>query len=356
LRLTRRHLFQALTLFALPVPPFFGGLARAEEKLWRHGLSLFGSVKYPAGFKHFDYVNPDAPKGGAIRQVAIGTYDNFNEVASGVKGTLAFGLNHIYETLMAPALDEVSTSYGLIADAASFPPDFSSATYRLRPEAKWHDGTPVTPEDVIFSLDAFKKNHPGFAAYYRHVTGAEKSGDREITFRFDAPGNRELPQIVGELIILPKHWWEGVDASGKKRDVTATTLEKPLGCGPYRIKQFVPGRSITYERVKDYWGKDLNVSVGRDNFDEIRYEYFRDSTVAIEAFKADQIDWRDENSAKDWATAYHFPAVDDKRVVLEEFPILNRESCRRSRSTSAATSSRTQSCVAPSILPSISRR
>jgi microcin C transport system substrate-binding protein len=322
-RLTRRHLFQALTLFAVPVPPFFGGPARADEKLWRHGLSLFGSLKYPAGFKHFDYVNPDAPKGGTVREVAIGTFDNFNEVAAGVKGSLASGLNYIYDTLMAPAFDEVTTSYGLIADAASYPPDFSSATYRLRPEAKWHDGAPVTPEDVIFSLDVFKKNHPGYAAYYRHVTRAEKSGDREITFRFDAPGNRELPQIVGELTILPKHWWEGVDASGKKRDVGETMLEKPLGSGPYRIKEFVPGRSITYERFKDYWGKDLNVSVGRDNFDEIRYEYFRDSTVAIEAFKADQIDWRFENSAKDWATAYHFPAVDDKRVVLEEFPILN---------------------------------
>jgi microcin C transport system substrate-binding protein len=230
-------------------------------------------------------------------------------------------VDHIYDTLMASAFDEVTTSYGLIADAASFPQDFSSATYRLRPEAKWHDGAPVTPEDVIFSLNVFKKNHPGYAAYYRHVTGAEKSGDREITFRFDAPGNRELPQIVGELTILPKHWWEGTDTSGKKRDVTATTLEKPLGSGPYRIKEFVPGRSITYERVKDYWGKDLNVNVGRDNFDEIRYEYFRDSTVAIEAFKADQIDWRSENSAKDWATAYHFPAVDEKRVVLEEFPV-----------------------------------
>ncbi|MBO0756957.1 MAG: ABC transporter substrate-binding protein [Bradyrhizobiaceae bacterium] len=323
MRLTRRHLFQALTLFAVPLPPLAGGPARADEKLWRHGLSLFGNVKYPAGFKQFEYVNPVAPKGGLIRQVAIGTYDNFNQVVAGVKGTLVSGLDHIYGTLMVSAFDEVSSAYGLLADAASYPPDFSSVTYRLRPEAKWHDGAPVTPEDVIFSLDVFKKNHPGYAAYYRHVTGAERSGDREITFRFDAPGNRELPQIVGELTILPKHWWEGVDASGKKRDVTATTLEKPLGCGAYRIKEFVPGRSITYERVKDYWGKDLNVNVGRDNFDEIRYEYFRDSTVAIEAFKADQIDWRFENSAKDWATAYRFPAVDEKRVVLEEFPIRN---------------------------------
>lgn len=322
-RLTRRHLFQVLTLFAVPVPPFFGARARADERLWRHGLSLFGNVKYPAAFRHFEYVNPDAPKAGTVRQVAIGTYDNFNQVVAGVKGSLVSGMEHIYDTLTVPAFDEVSTAYGLLANAASYPPDFSSVTYRLRPEAKWHDGTPVTPEDVIFSLQVFKKNHPGYAAYYRHVSGAEKTGEREITFKFDAPGNRELPQIVGELTILPKHWWEGVDTSGKKRDVTATTLEMPLGCGAYRMKEFVPGRSITYERVKDYWGKDLNVNVGRDNFDEIRYEYFRDSTVAIEAFKADQIDWRFENSAKDWATAYHFPAVEEKRVVLEEFPVRN---------------------------------
>jgi microcin C transport system substrate-binding protein len=320
-RFTRRNLFQALTLFAVPMSPLAFRPARAQDQAWRHGLSLFGDVKYPAGFKHFDYVNPEAPKGGTVREVAVGTFDNFNQVIAAVKGNLASGLEHVYDTLTVPALDEVSTSYGLLAEAASYPSDHSSVTYRLRPEAKWHDGVPVTPEDVIFSLNTFKTNHPGYAAYYRHVIAAEKSGDREITFRFDAPGNRELPQIVGELTVLPKHWWEGVDASGNKRDVTMTTLEKPLGSGAYRIKEFVPGRSITYERVGDYWGKDLNVNIGRDNFDELRFEYFRDSTVAIEAFKADQIDWRSENSAKDWATAYHFPAVDENRVVLEEFPV-----------------------------------
>jgi len=320
-RFTRRSLFQALTFFALPALPFPGSAARADDKAWRHGLSLFGKVKYPAGFKHFDYVNPDAPKRGAIRQLAIGTYDNFNQVVGGVKGVLGARLDLIYDTLMVPALDEISTTYGLLAEGAAFPSDFSSVTYRLRREAKWHDGVPVTPEDVIFSLDVLKKNHPAYGAYYRHVTKAEKTGEREITFTFDGPGNRELPQIVGELTVLPKHWWEGVDASGKKRDVTATTLEKPLGCGAYRIKEFAPGRSIVYERVKDYWGKDLSVNVGRDNFDEIKYDYFRDTTVAIEAFKADQIDWRTENSAKSWATAYDFPAITEKRVVLEEFSV-----------------------------------
>lgn len=299
-----------------------GGQARAEAN-WRHGLSLFGDLKYPASFKQFDYVNPAAPKGGAVRQIAFGTFDNFNLVVSGVKGSMAGGVDLLYDTLMAPALDEVSTEYGLLAEGVSHPPDFSTVTYRLRAEAKWHDGKPVTPDDVIFSFEAFRKNHPQLSAYYRHVTKAEKSGARDITFTFDAPGNRELPLIVGQLNVLPKHWWEGTDSSGRKRDVSATMLEAPLGAGAYRIKEFTAGRTIVYERVKDYWGKDLNVNIGRDNFDELRYEYFRDSTVALEAFKADTVDWRSENSAKNWATAYDFPAVKDKRVVLEEFPIRN---------------------------------
>jgi microcin C transport system substrate-binding protein len=297
--------------------------AFAADPVWRHGLSLFGELKYPAGFAHFDYVNPKAPKGGAVRQIALGTFDNFNIVIAGVKGSLAMGTDLLSDTLMASSLDEVSTEYGLLAESVSYPDDFSSVTYRLRANAKWHDGKPVTPEDVIFSFDAFKKNSPQMSAYYRHVVKAEKTGERDITFTFDQPGNRELPQIVGQINVLAKHWWEGTDKNGNKRDVTATTLEPPLGNGAYRIKEFVPGRTVVYERVKDYWGKDVNVNVGRDNFDELRYEYFRDSTVAIEAFKADQVDWRSENSAKNWATAYDFPAVRDKRVALEEFPIRN---------------------------------
>ena len=241
------------------------------------------------------------------RQIAIGTFDNFNIVVAGVKGALATGIDHIYDTLLTASFDEVSTEYGLIAEAVSYADDFSSASYRLRAEAKWHDGKPITPEDVIFSFDAFKKYSPQQSAYYRHVAKVEKTGDREITFTFDAPGNRELPQIVGELTVLPKHWWEGTDKNGNKRDIGATTLEPPLGSGPYRIKEFSAGRNIVYERVKDYWGNDLNVSVGRNNFDELRFEYFRDTTVALEAFKADTVDWRTENSAKNWATAYDFP-------------------------------------------------
>ncbi|MET3366046.1 extracellular solute-binding protein [Bradyrhizobium ottawaense] len=327
--ITRRDLLLTGTAAAaLPALGSLGsvsavGSAQAQsagELPWRHALSLFGKVKYPADFTRFDYVNPEAPKGGVARQIAVGTFDNFNIVVSGVKGQVAGAVAFIYESLTTPSLDEVSTEYGALAEAVSHPDDFSFVTYRLRPEAKWHDGKPVTADDVlIFSLDSFKKHHPMYSAYYSHVVKAEKLGEREVKFVFDAPGNRELPQIVGQLTVLPKHWWEGTDAQGRKRDVSATTLEVPLGSGPYRVKDFVAGRSIALERVKDYWGRDLASNVGRNNFDELRYEYFRDATVAIEAFKADQVDWRTENSAKNWATAYDFPAVSEKRVILEEF-------------------------------------
>ena len=332
--ISRRHLLQSgVAAASLPLIETTAGLpligaARAQTPNeaaaeWKHGLSLFGDIKYPAGFKRFDYVNPDAPKGGSVRQIAIGTFDNFNITVAGVKGAIA-PINWLYETLTTGSLDEVSTEYGLLAEAVSHPADFSFVIYRLRANATWHDGKPVTPEDVIFSLNAFKTYHPMYSAYYRHVVKAEKVGERDVKFTFDAPGNRELPQIVGQLTVLPKHWWEGSNASGAKRDISATTLEPPLGSGPYKIKEFVPGRSLVLERVKDYWGRDTNVNVGRYNFDELRYEYFRDSTVALEAFKGDQVDWRTENSAKNWATAYDFPAVSDKRVILEEFP--NRSS------------------------------
>jgi microcin C transport system substrate-binding protein len=319
----------ALAARPLPLPDWISpALAQTPTpappaKNWQHGLSLFGDLKYQAGFKQFEYVNANAPKGGTARQTALGTFDNFNLVIAGVKGSLAAGVDLLYETLLMSSLDEVSSGYGLLAEGVSFPPDFSSASYRLRAEAKWQDGSPVTPDDVMFSFDAFKKYSPQQSAYYRHVTKVEKTGDREVTFTFDGPGNRELPQILGELTVLPKLWWEGTDQNGKKRDVGETTLEPPLGSGPYRIRDFSAGRNIVYERVKDHWSSGVNVNVGSYNFDELHYEYFRDTTVALEAFKADTIDWRTENSAKNWATAYDFPAVSDKRVVLEEFPIRN---------------------------------
>jgi microcin C transport system substrate-binding protein len=303
--------------------PCWISIARADDRNWRHGVSFFDDLKYPVGFRHFEYVNPDAPKGGTAQQIALGTFDNFNSAVAGVKGSLAAGVDLIYETLLVSSLDEVSSGYGLLAEAVSFPPDFSSVTYRLRRQAKWHDGTPITPDDVIFSFEAFKRYSPQLSAYYRHVARAEKTGDREVTFTADAPGNRELPLIIGELTVLPKQWWEGDDKNGKKRNIGETTLEPPLGSGPYRIKDFSAERHIAYERVKDHWSGGLNVNVGLNNFDELHYEYFRDSTIALEAFEANTVDWRTENSAKNWATAYAFPAVSDKRVLLEEFPIRN---------------------------------
>ena len=329
--LNRRHLLQGGAVAA--IAPALGtasgfslissaeAQAAASEPVWRHGLSLFGSLKYSADFKRFDYVNPDAPKGGIARQISLGTFDNFNIAIAGVKGSIAPAVGLIYETLMSHAQDEVATEYGLLAEAAQHPDDFAWVTYRLRKEARWHDGKPVTPEDVIYSLDQLKKLSPMYSSYYRHVAKVEKIGDREIKFTFDSPGNRELPHIVGELMVLPQHYWEGTDGQGRKRDISQTTLEPPLGSGPYRVKEFVAGRSVSLERVKDYWGANLPVQVGQNNFDELRFEFFRDNTVALEAFKADQADWIAENSAKQWATAYDFPAVTEKRVVKEEFPI-----------------------------------
>ncbi len=293
------------------------------EAAWRHGVSKFGELKYPAGFKQFEYVNAKAPKGGTASQIALGGFDNLNMVVAGVKGALAQGVDLLHDTLFVSSLDEVASAYGLLAESVSHPDDFSSATYKLRVEAKWNDGKPVTPEDVIFSFEAFKETSPQAAASYSHVLKAEKTGEREVKFTFEGTGNRELPQVVGQLTVLPKHWWEGTDANGKKRSIGETTLEPPLGSGPYRIKELSPGHNIVYERVKDYWGQKLNVNVGRDNFDELRFEYFRDATVAIEAFKANTVDWRTENGAKNWATAYDFPAAKDGRVILEEFPIAN---------------------------------
>jgi microcin C transport system substrate-binding protein len=292
--------------------------APAEEGEWKHGLSLMGTPKYPADFKHLNYVNPAAPKGGLVRFGENGTFDSFNFVIP--RGTAAAGITFIYDTLMTNSLDEVATEYGLLAEAVRHPPDWSSVTYRLRKEARWHDGQPVTPEDVVWTFENLTKLNPNYRFYYRHVTKAEKTGEHEVTFTFDAPGNRELPQIVGQLYVLPKHWWTGKDAQGNERSIESGTLEPPLGSGPYRVKSVVPGRTVAYERVPDYWGAKVPSKIGKDNFDEIRFEYFRDDTVELEAFKAGHFDFRVESSARNWATAYDFPARRDGRVVLETFP------------------------------------
>ena len=289
-----------------------------------HALSLIGEPRYPADFKQFDYVNPDAPKGGLVRLSDVGGFDTLNPVL--YKGEPAAGLGFAFESLMADSLDEPSTSYGLIAEWASYPEDYSSVTFKLRDEARWHDGKKITPEDVIYSLEVNKAANPRMGLYYKNVSRAEATGENEVTFYFDVKNNRELPMIMGQLTILPKHYWTGKDASGNERDPMKTTLEPPLGSGPYRIKEVKPGRSISFERVADYWGKDLPVNAGQWNYDEIRFEYYRDETVAFESFKAGNLDYWQETSAKNWAIAYDFAALNNGFVRRQAVPVERTQS------------------------------
>lgn len=275
-----------------------------------HGLSLIApEPQLPPDFAHFPYVNPDAPKGGDVNMWAFGTFDSVNPIP--LKGNKAQGLGLVFEPLMATSLDEASTEYGLIAEWVSYPEDYSSATFGLREEARWHDGKPITVEDVIFSLETLKENNPFYTAYYANVTRAEKTGEREVTFYFDVENNRELPLIIGQLRIFPKHYWD----SSEDHNPADTTLEPPLGSGPYRIAEVEGGRRIVYERVEDYWAQDLPVRKGHYNFDRVKYEYYRDSTVAFQAFTAGKIDFYVENSAKNWAKGYDFPAHNRGDVI-----------------------------------------
>lgn len=311
----RRALALAATLFLATGPVV------AQEPVWHGGAATIGELKYKDGFARFDYVNPDAPKGGNINLATFGTFDTLNSLLA--KGEIAAGMasppagNMIYERLLKGSLDEIASDYGLLAEAIAFPDDFSFVKFRLRAEARWADGQPVTPEDVIFSFEKIKELDPQKEFYYKHVVKAEKTGDREITFSFDEKNNRELPKIVGELLIVPKHWWEGKDAKGVQRDISKTTLEIPMGSGPYKIAAMTPGSTIRYELRDDYWGKDLNVNVGQNNFSSYTYSYYADLDVAFEAFRAGNADYWWENSAKRWATSYDFPAVKDGRIKQE---------------------------------------
>lgn len=289
----------------------------AKEPVWRTGISTIGELKRPNGFERFDYVNPDAPKGGELKMSETGTFDTFNPVLS--KGEAATGVTSlVFDTLLKSADDEITASYGLLAEAVSYPDDIAYTTFRLRPEAKWADGQPVTPEDVIFSFDKSKEHNPLLSNYYRHVVSAEKTGERDVTFRFDEKNNKELPNILGQFPIVPKHWWEGTDPKGNKRDISRTTLEPVMGSGPYRIASFQAGGSIRFELRDDYWAKDLNVNVGQNNFGVISYTFFGDRNVEFEAFRAGNVDFYRDNSSSHWMTAYDFPAVKDGRIVREE--------------------------------------
>ncbi|MGL5114757.1 MAG: extracellular solute-binding protein [Beijerinckiaceae bacterium] len=296
--------------------------ATSEKPLdWRHAISLTGAPKYPADFRHPDYVNVNAPKAGRLRVGAVGSFDNFNPVISGVKGNLAAWLMHVYEPLLQPTLDEQTTEYGLLAEAVATPEDQSAAAFRLRPEARWHDGRPVTADDVIFSYEVWKRLSPQFNRMYQKVVRAERLSDREVRFVFSEGGDPSLPLYLGQMSILPKHWWEGRDANGRRRDIGQTTLEIPLGSGPYRLVSFVPGRSLVYERAANYWGTKLPIRVGADNFARIEVEYFRDAAVMFEAWKADQLDVRREISLKSWVVGYDEDAVKEGRQIKDAFPV-----------------------------------
>lgn len=302
--------FGGATLLTMLVLFLGGAGVRAAEP--SHGIAMYGEPKYGPGFEHFEYVNPDAPKGGEARLDALGSFDTLNPFT--IKGRPAAGLGFLFESLATSSADEPFSYYGLLAETIEVPEDRSSVTFALRPEARFHDGSPITAEDVIFSFDVLReKGSPLYRFYYANVAKAEALDERRVRFSFSPGENRELPLILGQLPVLSKDYWQG-------RDFEATTLEPPVGSGPYRIEAFETGRYIVYRRDPDYWGRDLPVSRGFYNFERLRYDYFRDSTVALEAFKAGAYDIRNENSAKQWATGYDSPALQQGLIKKLEIP------------------------------------
>lgn len=274
-----------------------------------HAIAMHGEPKYGPDFKHFEYVDPNAPKGGTMRLGVTGTFDSFNPYI--IKGNAASGAGA--ETLLARSVDEAFTEYGLIAETIEWPEDRTWVIFTLRPEAHWHDGAPITAEDVVFSFETLKtKGRPFFRFYYGSVSKVEALGKLRVKFTFSEQENRELPLIIGQMPILPKHYWEG-------RDFERSTLEPPLASGPYRVANFEPGRHVIVERVEGYWGRDLPINVGRHNFDRIRYDYFRDDTIVRQVLKAGDIDLRVENQAKAWALDYNVPATRDGWLVKKAF-------------------------------------
>lgn len=299
------------TLLLIPVT------AKAEVII-APSVAMHGDVKYKDGFTHLDYTNPDAPKGGTLKNSAIGNFDSLNPFI--IKGTPAGGMTFlgqsmIYDSLMEQSNDEPFSMYGLLAEKIEYDTeDKSWVAFHLNPEAKWADGKPVTPDDVIWSFNTFlEKGSPFFKAYYGDVTKVEATSDTRVKFTFQHADNAELPLILSQLAILPKHYWAD-------KDFGVTSLEFPLGSGPYKISKVDAGRSITYERNPDYWGKDLPINKGRFNFGNVVYDYYKDSNVALEAFFAGEYDYRIENTAKLWETGYDVAPVKDGRIVKEEIP------------------------------------
>ena len=296
-RMKRRTLFAAGTgLLA-----FAGPLKAQQGAVRTHALSLLGEPALPRDFPHWPWVNPEAPKGGEIALTALGSFDIFYPFI--LRGTPAVGSGLLYDTLLVESEDEPSTEYAHLAEAIEVHADRKGVSFTLNAAARWHDGRPVTAEDVRWSFETLRSHgRPFYRAYWGDVESVAAEDARRVTFRFRSDENRELALILGQMQVLPKHWWEG-------RDFARPLLEPPLGSGPYRLERFEAGRSVTWRRVEDYWARDLNTRRGTNNFDRIRYEYFRDATVAFEAFKAGQVDFRTENIARDWSIGYDFPAV-----------------------------------------------
>ncbi len=303
----------SLTLLAMTM---FLSLPAYAESVKKPYMVMHGDAKYAENFTHFDYVNPDAPKGGELKNSAIGTFDSLNPFI--IKGTPAAGLtflgqNNLYDSLMEQSYDEPFSMYGLLAESVEYDTtDKTWVAFHLNPAAKWHDGKPVTPDDVIWTFNILLEHGtPFFKAYYGDVTKVEKYETNGVKFTFAHGDNAELPLIISQLTILPKHYWAD-------KDFSKTSLEAPLGSGPYKIEKIDAGRSITYQRVEDYWGKDLPVNIGRFNFDRLTYDYYKDSNVALEAFFAGEYDYRNENVAKLWETGYNAPPVTKGDIIKEE--------------------------------------
>mgnify|MGYP005838446611 CR=1 FL=1 len=301
--------------------------AQAQDSSPRSAVAMHGTPKYKDNFKHFDYVNPNAAKGGTLKQHVIGTFDSLNPyVIKGVPaaGLSFLGLNLINESLVVQSYDEPFSQYGSIAQTIEIPQDKSFVVFDLHPEARWHDGKAITVEDVIWSFKTLmNKGPPLIKAYYGNVENVEKAGPRKVKFSFSKNNgeiNAELPLIMGQLPILPKHYWTGKDSQGNPREFGETTLEPPLGSGPYKITDIDPGTSITYEKAGSWWAKDLAINKGRYNFDRIVFDYYRDNNVALEAFLSGEYDVREENTAKLWATAYDTETVKSGKIIKEEIP------------------------------------
>lgn len=285
----------------------------------KYAIAMHGDVKYPENFPHLDYARPDAPKGGTLNLSALGTYDSLNPfiIKGNVAGGLTFiGQNLLYDSLMEQSSDEPFSMYGLIAETIDVADDNKSVSFNLRPQAKWHDGTPITADDVVWTFNTMiEKGTPFFKAYYGDVETVKAESPQRVTFMFKTADNKELPLIIAQMIVLPKHYW-----TAEGRDIGKTSLVPPLGSGPYKIGTVNTGRSLTYVRATDWWGKDLPINRGRFNFDSIVYNYYRDANVALEAFFAGEYDVREENVAKLWETGYDAPPVRDGRIHKEVIP------------------------------------